>query len=379
MIRSRFKTGTLLVVLLAATITGASAATVEEFGETIARTLQEGDADGFTALVDKDTLADRALSGMKGGDDFVSEVRKGLHMGLSQVGAVLTNNMGPDARVSYVRARTVDGVSRVLVRLDLGDRGLNYLDFFVHEPPDGSWQVFDWLDYVQGQAYTSSLRMALAFTVSENPSLMHRLLGLPEVDSAVVQQIGEMGKLSQRNEWVRWLEIYETLPARVRHSRVMLAGRVAAAATLDSMDDYMSAMADLHTHHGDDPTLSLALVDYYILTGDYDSAYRAVDRLEHSTGGDAAVTNLRSGIALYAGDNATSIRHARQAISEDPDYENPYWNLMTAGSRAGDFKTAMEGVLALQRRFGYELSEDALMASGEFSGLLASEEWKSAN
>jgi hypothetical protein len=136
-------------------------------------------------------------------------------------------------------------------------------------------------------------------------------------------------------------------------------------------------MADLHTHHGDDPTLSLALVDYHLLKGDHARAYQAVDRVERYTGGDAALTNLRSGIALHKGDNASSIRFARQAISEDADYEDPYWHLMVAGSRAADYGAAMEGVRELEGRFGYEFSEDELMESEDFSGLLASKEWNS--
>jgi len=111
-------------------------------------------------------------------------------------------------------------------------------------------------------------------------------------------------------------------------------------------------------------------VDYHLLTGDPVRAYRAVDRLDEYTGGDAALTNLRAGIALHAGDNARSIRYARQAISQDADYEDPYWHLMVAGSRAADYKAAMQGVRGLEPRFGYEFSEVELMKKEEFGGLL---------
>ena len=106
-------------------------------------------------------------------------------------------------------------------------------------------------------------------------------------------------------------------------------------------------------------------------------AYQAVDRLDRATGGDAALTNLRSGIALHQGDHDASVRHARRAIAEDPDYEDPYWHLMLAGSRAADYAAAMDGLRALETRFGYALSEDDLMGSEDFAGLLASEEWRS--
>jgi hypothetical protein len=136
-------------------------------------------------------------------------------------------------------------------------------------------------------------------------------------------------------------------------------------------------MSDLHANQGDDPTLSLALVDYYLLMGDFARAYRAVDRLDEYTGGDAALTNLRAGIALYEGDNPASIRYARQAVSQDANYEDPYWNILVAGSRAGDYGAAMEGLRALETRFGYEFSEEQLTENEDLSGLAASEEWKS--
>jgi hypothetical protein len=138
-------------------------------------------------------------------------------------------------------------------------------------------------------------------------------------------------------------------------------------------------MADLHEHHGDDPALSLTLLDYYLLKGDYPRAYAAVDRLDDVTGGDAALTNLRSGIALHQGDTAASVRHALAAISQDPGYEDTYWNLMLAGARAGDYAAAMEGVRGLEGRFGYEFSEDELSKHEDFSGLVASKEWKSGS
>jgi hypothetical protein len=363
------------VVTAAACVTNAWATTGEQFGKSIARSLQDGDAQRFTAFVDRDVLMDQALTGMKGNDEFVAGVRGGLERGLAQVGTILIRNMGPGEKLSYLRTRNVEGVTRVLVRLDLGDRGLNYMEFFVDEGPDGSWVIYDWLDYVQGQTYSESLRMALAFMVKENPSLVYRMLGLPEVDRTAATQIAELGDLGQQGEWGRWLEVYHTLPQNLRNSRVLLVNRIVAANVAENMDEYMNAMADLHTHHGDDPTLSLALVDYYIFAGDYARAHRAVDRLDEYTGGDAAVTNLRSGIALHKGDNAACVRHARQAIAQDADYEDPYWNLMVAGSRAGDYKAAMEGVRGLESRFGYELSEDALVGNEEFAGLMKSEEW----
>jgi tetratricopeptide (TPR) repeat protein len=187
-----------------------------------------------------------------------------------------------------------------------------------------------------------------------------------------------MGKLSQQNDWEGWLEGYRTLPDNVRNSRVRLTTRIGVASAAGNEDEYKSAMSDLHANQGDDPTLSLALVDYYLLTGDFARAYEAVDRLDKYTGGDVALTNLRAGIALYEGDNPASIRYARRAIAQDEGYEDPYWNILVAGSRAGDFEAAMEGLRELETRFGYEFSEDELTASEDLSRLAASEAWSSA-
>jgi len=136
-------------------------------------------------------------------------------------------------------------------------------------------------------------------------------------------------------------------------------------------------MADLHVHYGDDPTLSLALVDYYLLRGDHDRAYRAVDLMNEYTGGDAALTNLRAGIALDEQENNEAVFYALNAISQDAYYEASCWNLVVPGSRAGHYMAAMVGVRGLETRFGYSISEEQLRASGEFSGLLESREWRS--
>jgi hypothetical protein len=373
------KTLTLFAVVVSVVvITNARVVPVEEFGRSVTRTLQEGDGAGFTAFMDKETMTDRALENMEGSEEFVARLKTELERGLSQVGAIVVRNLGPDVELSYLRTRTVQGVSRALVRVDLGDSGINYLDFFVHERPDGSWVVFDWLDYMRGQTYTESLRMAMALMLKEKPSLMSRLLGLSNVDEGSARRIAKMGKLSQQNDWEGWLEVYRTLPDNVRNSRVLLTTRIGVASAAGNEDEYKSAMSDLHANQGDDPTLSLALVDYYLLTGDFARAYEAVDRLDKYTGGDVALTNLRAGIALYEGDNPASIRYARRAIAQDEGYEDPYWNILVAGSRAGDFEAAMEGLRELETRFGYEFSEDELTASEDLSRLAASEAWSSA-
>jgi hypothetical protein len=368
----------LAVVVSAVFITHARAVPVEEFGQSVVRTLQEGDGAGFTAFMDKETMAHRALEGVEGSEEFVARLRTELERGLSQVGTIVVRNLGPESELSYLRTHTVQGVSRVLVRIDLGDSGINYLDFFVHERPDGSWSVFDWLDYMRGQTYTESLRMAMALMLKEKPSLMSRLLGLANVDAGSAMRIARMGKLSQQGDWEGWLEVYRTLPDHVRNSRVLLTSRIGVASAAGNEDEYLSAMSDLHANQGDDPTLSLALVDYYLLTGDYSRAYEAVDRLDEYTGGDVALTNLRAGIALYEGDNPASVRYARQAIAQDVGYEDPYWNILVAGSRAGDYEAAMEGLRELEARFGYEFTRDELMASEDLSRLAASEAWRSA-
>jgi hypothetical protein len=149
------KTLTLFAVVVSVVvITNARVVPVEEFGRSVTRTLQEGDGAGFTAFMDKETMTDRALENMEGSEEFVARLKTELERGLSQVGAIVVRNLGPDVELSYLRTRTVQGVSRALVRVDLGDSGINYLDFFVHERPDGSWVVFDWLDYMRrvGQA-----------------------------------------------------------------------------------------------------------------------------------------------------------------------------------------------------------------------------------
>jgi hypothetical protein len=381
MVTSRIKIAAILAIFLStACLADARATTEEPFGERIARTLQDGQGDQFTAFLDKDGLIDRAIEGLPGNESFMTGLRSGFRQALDRVGTVMVNNLGPDVKLTHVRTRTVDGIDRALVRIDMGERGLNYMDFLIAKRDDGSWSIVDWLDYAQGQAYTGSLRLVIALMMRDQPSFMSRLLGMPEVDADLARSIGEMGAAGQRGDWTGWLEIYRTLPEEVRMNRVFLVTRMAAANVLGDRDEYMSTMADLREHHGDDPTLSLALIDYYILTGDPDRAYAAVDRLDEYTGGDAALTNFRAGIALHTGDNAASIRYARQAIEQDPDYEDTYWQLMLAGTRAADYRAAMEGVRGLERRFGYALSEDELMESEEdFSGLVASKEWRTGD
>jgi len=351
-----------------------------ELANEVVDTLKRGDGPGLTALVDTEMLAFRALMGVQVTDLQRANLKAQLTNLLAQLGDEIMRTAGPSPRPAFVRILGLDaGCKRILVRLDRGELGLHYMAFFacVGKGPEGwAWTIFDWYDYARGQTHSDTLKMAVALIQPNQQHLYREFFGLAAPDAGVVEKLQRLGRHSFEGDWAGWLQVYRTLPEEARNSRALLIGRQSAAGIVGDRQEYLNALQAMETHHGDDVTLSLFLLDYYVLQGDFRAARSMIDRLKRLTFDAPGIADIRAGVALRQGDAISAMTHARLAISLDPGFESPYWNLIRAGATAGDYQAAMKGVTGLRERFGYELSATDLMERGDFRKLVESEAWR---
>jgi hypothetical protein len=360
-------------------VAGAGGTDYERFGRSISAALNAGDAKTITRALDKEAILDRALDGITQRGKTVDELRSGLGKGLDQAGALLTRNLSENARTTFVRARSVNGEHHALMRVDLGDKGLNYMDFVLHKDRTGSVKVIDWYDYAQGQLYTDGVRQLIVLMMPQERTLLEKLLRVKGIDQRAAREVMELARLLREQKYAEWLKTYDGLSKDLKKSRVLLISRVLLAGAVGDDGLYRRALRDVHTYLGDDPTLGLVLIDYYFYEEDYDAAQAALTRLAKYTGGDAAIDRLRANISLAAGNYSESMTFARSAIGQDRAYEDSYWTLLEASVLAKKYETTVGVLRSLEKDFGYDLNPETVrtMEGYEtFADSVAFAKWK---
>jgi tetratricopeptide (TPR) repeat protein len=356
-----------------------SADEYEAFGRRLVSLIESGDEEALRQSVDVETMVDRVLEGLSEDRKLDKELRDGLHAAMSSLPGKLIGNMKDRAVLTFVRSRKVEGQQRALVRIDLGDEGLNYMEFVLHKGETGSIKMVDLYDFANGQLFTLSMKQIIAMALPEERNLLERLLGVNRLSEKEQQFFLEQGKLLQEKKFEEWLEKYELLPVKIKSSRVFLVTRAMLSGTTGDNEKYLNALGDLHRHFGDDPTLSLVLLDYYLLTKDFKAAHAALENLERYTGGDAAITALSANVYLMEKDYPEAISHARKVIKQEPTYEDAYWTLLDANVFSGNYSDAVKVLGQLEKNFGYSIDPETLAGIEgyeEFAGSEAFSGWK---
>jgi hypothetical protein len=351
----------------------------DEAGHNIVASLSSGDAEAFNRVTHKKALLDRTFEGMYQERHAINKVRASLDSALDQAGIIMSGNLEKSARLTFVRTRPVNGEQRALIRVNMGDMGLSYLDFILGKDEQGAVKIIDWHDYAQGQLYSDSLRQALVLMLPQNEILIRKLLKISAVDTKTVEQFSELARLSRGKKYEQWLEKYKELPDKLKYSRIVLVTRALITSAMEYSNEYRLALKDVNRYLGDDPTLSLLLIDHYLLERDFKAAHRALDRLYNFTGGDAAIDFLRANICLAEKNYHQSTKYAQIAISQDSNFEDAYLTLLVASLYSKQYEITVNTLDHLEFNFGYEFEPDKIAGiSGyeEFSRSLIFTAWK---
>ncbi|MGE9296125.1 MAG: tetratricopeptide repeat protein, partial [Puniceicoccales bacterium] len=135
----------------------------------------------------------------------------------------------------------------------------------------------------------------------------------------------------------------------------------------------LAALNDIKQYHGDDPGMSLMLIDYYILNEQYEDAIKAVERLEKYSGTpDAVLLSMRGNILLMNGDADAAIAVAREGIQAEPGEDDPYWTLADAQARSGEYASAVATFKQLESLFGYEFDYDYYRSQPDYEAFAKS-------
>lgn len=349
----------------------AALADATAIGQTIARALNQREAEAMMRLLDLDAIGRLVLKDLSLSAADRESVRKGLPLALrGNLDLSLRGLETSKGSARFMRSAARDGRPYALVRFDLGDQGIDYVEYYLSP----ARKVEDWYVHSVALLYTTSARFDLA-TMLKTDSMLFGLFGTKLVTQADLKPFTELRSALAAQDFARAFRVLEDFPEGYRKSRQWALMRVSYGGRIDEQT-HRAALRHLASSFGGDADLQFMLVDHYFFEKQFDRALNAVAALERNIGGeDAATGNLKGNllIAMKRFDEAS--KACRRAMSLEPDHKPAYWCLVTVGLARKDGKTTIEGLTAYEKAFAVQFDPDRLGQQDAYKEIAGSPEF----
>ena len=343
-----------LLFSLHAAAQGDAAAT----GGAIVEALNKRDVDALVRVMDVDEIARLVTKdlGLSAADreqvrlSFPKALRNNLEIGVRTI-------EGSQGTAKFLRGGKRDAKPFSLVRYDLGDQGIDYVEYYL----TASGKVDDWYVHSLATLYSTSAALGLA-TIFKTDSMLFGILGTRMTTEADTKPFAELRARLQKQDFAGAYKALEAFPEGFRKTRQWALMRVTYGARIDD-PTHRAALRYLAQNFGQDPALQFMLIDHYAFEKQFDRALAALAALERAIGGeDAATANLRGRILIPTKRYEEAAKACRRGKALEPDHKPAYWCLVEVGLDANNGKITIEGLTAYEKAFQVEF--DAVKLAG---------------
>lgn len=331
-------------------------------GQAIAAAFDRRDGDALLRMLDVEAIMRLVVKdlGLSAADR--ESVRKGLPKALQDnLNIRLRTLEANKGSAKFLRSGVRDGKSFALVRYDLGDQGIDYVEYYIAP----SRKVEDWYVHSAATLHSTSVRFALA-TILKTDSMLYGLFGARFAAQGDAKPFNELRTHLQAQDFVKAYRVLEDFPDDFRKSRQWAVMRVTYGGHIDEAT-HRAALRHLAHTFGKDADLQFMLIDHYFFEQQFARALEAVGALERAIGGeDAATANLKGNvlIAMKRFDDAANA--CRRGMALEPDHKPAYWCLVSVGIGAKNGRITVEGLKAYEKAFAVEFDPEKLAAQGEY-------------
>jgi hypothetical protein len=340
-------------------------------GGAIAAALNQSDPEAMMRMLDTDALVRLVVKdlGLSAADrDSVRRgLPKALRTNLSMSVSALQANKGS---AKYLRAGARDGKPYALVRYDLGEQGIDYIEYYV--TPSG--KVEDWYVHSVATLYSTSARFDLA-TMLKTDSMLFGLFGGRFTSQADVKPFTDLRTHLQAQDFAKAYRALEDFPESYRKSRQWALMRVSYGGRIDEAT-HRAALRHLADNFGKDADLQFMLIDHYFFEQKFDRALQALAALERAIGGeDAATSNLRGNMLISTKRFDDAAKACRRGMALEPDHKPAYWCLVAVGIGAKSGAIAVEGLKAYEKAFAVEFDLNKLGTQDQYKEIARTPEF----
>lgn len=344
-----FRVVTLALLLVPAVALGkATEKDAAALGRSVAQAFNQRSVDAFMKVVDVDAFGHIVLDDLDLGAADRAGIRRRLPASVRKMAETSMRAIGQnEGSAKYLRAGLEDGRAYALVRLDLGDQGVDYIKYYASSPR----AVEDWYIFTAASLYSGAVRFNLA-SIFRSESTLLKLFRIPQVSARDTRAFIEVRDSLVKQDYAGAYKALEKFPEDYRNSRQWALMRVTYGGRAGD-DVYRSALRHLASRFGADADLQLLLIDHYFYENRFERALAAVAALERAVGGEDASTNGLRGNLLTALKRSRDAEAAcRRGIALEADFKPAYWCLVSVALERNDGRLAVEALTAYEKAFG---------------------------
>jgi len=333
-------------------------ADVAATGEAVAAALNKHDVDAVLQMMDVEAVTRLVIKDLGLNAKDRESVRKGFPNALrNNIDIGVRTMEGTKGSAKFLRAGVRDAKPYALLRYDLGDQGIDYVEYYLTP----ARKVEDWYVHSMATLYSTSAALGLA-TVLKTDSMLFGLFGTRLTTEADVKPFSALRTHLQAQDFAGAYRALETFPEGFRKSRQWALMRVTYGGRIDDAT-HRAALRHLAQSFGKDADLQFMLIDHYLFEEQFDRALASLGALERAIGGaDAATANLRGSILIGAKRFNDAGQACRRGMALEPDHKPAYWCLVSVGIESRSGKIAVEGLKAYETAFSMEFDLDKLGA-----------------
>ncbi|SHH44479.1 tetratricopeptide repeat protein [Winogradskyella jejuensis] len=215
-------------------------------------------------------------------DNFVKGLLSGVLKGFNAFPNRIISELKADGYYDFVNYRydEYEQTYFILFRL-YSQSGLNYHDYRIRKNPDtGDFEFTDIYIYLTGEDFSQTLGRIITFTMNSSNSKGKTLKGFQDF-----MQLEKAIKANQVGNPQRGYYIMEKIKGDISKDKFFLILKSMMAANLGD-EEYLKSLEELFAIHGDDPTIFLNKIDYYLLKGMNYEAVECVEKLKKITEDD---------------------------------------------------------------------------------------------
>lgn len=340
-------------------------------GEALAAALNTRDLDAYMQHVDTGAVVRIVLKDLGLGERDAAALRQQLPNSVRKNISTGMRALEQDkASVRYMRDGRQDGRAYALLRIDMGEGGVDYIRYFLTP----RYLVEDWYIYTAAALFSTQARFNLA-AMLKSDSLLSAVFGVNLVGRADLKPFSELRQHLAADDYPAAYRALENFPESYRKSRQWALMRVAYGQRSGD-ENYRAALRHLAAGFGSDGDLQLMLIDHYFFERQFERSLAALAALEQAVGGeDASTSSLRGNLLTEMKRYPNAAQACRRAIASEPDFKQGYWCLVTVGTSSNNGKLAVEGLDAYERAFDVSFNPDKLAAQDAYKNVVSTPEF----
>jgi hypothetical protein len=355
-----------------------SDAEAKEFAKELIAAIESNDVNKFNGLVDWTAMFEQVTGGIEVPADWKQGFQTGFLSSLAKPGGMFATLAGLEksgGTLTLLHVHQVEGRPHALIRVMVGETGVNYLDFELARRADGKIRATDFYVFLSGEKFTKTIRaLYLPLAANQSRNVVEKLLTSESDMVKAFPKISELSGVIRNGQHKEALAIYDSLPAGARKEKSIMLLRLQAAQATNDDSLYLAAMEDLAKTFPNDPCVDLTAIDAFVIHKEYDKALSAIARLEQTVGGDPYLTVLRSTLLVEQGKYDEAAKFAQDALAAEPTLRQAHYGRLQIANAQRKYGDMTKFLTEYEAAFHESL--EGIATDPEFAGFVASAEYK---